>query len=128
MATHVKVVGTLHVVFGALGILASLLILVFYGGLATLIGFTGHSDDKFIAIPILGVIFGIGAVLVFMISLPGLIGGIGLLFGHNWARIVLIIVSCLELVKFPFGTALGVYSLWVLTNKDAQRMLTAARA
>ena len=128
MATHVKLVGTLHMVFGALGILASLSILLFYGGLASLIGFTEHSDDKFIAIPILGVIFGIGAVLVFVLSLPGLIGGIGLLLGQNWGRIVLIIVSCMELLKFPFGTALGVYSLWVLTNKDAERMLTAAQA
>ena len=128
MATHVKLVGTLHMVFGALGILASLCILLFYGGLASLIGFTEHSDDKFIAIPVLGVIFGIGAVLVFVLSLPGLVGGIGLLLGQNWGRIVLIIVSCMELLKFPFGTALGVYSLWVLTNKDAERMLTAAHA
>jgi hypothetical protein len=126
MATHVKAVGTLHVVFGVLGILASLAILLFYGGLATLIGFTDQSDDRFVAIPVLGVIFGIGAILVFLLSLPGLIGGIGLLLGHNWARIVLIVVSCLELLKFPFGTALGVYSLWVLLNKDAERTLTAA--
>jgi len=128
MSSHIKVVGTLHIVFGILGILASLLIVLFYGGLASIIGFNDHSDDKYIAIPILGFIFGLGAVLVFLLSLPGLVGGIGLLLGCNWGRIVLIVVSCLELLKFPFGTALGVYSLWVLTNKETERTLTTAHA
>ena len=61
-------------VFGALGILASLVIMLCYGGLASLIGFTDHSDGKSIAIPILGVIFGIGALLVFVLSRPGTAG------------------------------------------------------
>ncbi len=41
-------------------------------------------------------------------------GRIGLLNRRPWGRTVAIIVAILALVKFPFGTALGIYTLWVL--------------
>ncbi len=128
MATHVKAVATLHTVLGVLGILGSIAILLFYGGLATVIGLAADHDDSVVAIPILGAIFGLGAILLGLISLPSLIGGIGLLLGHNWGRVLVMIVSCLELIKFPFGTALGVYSLWALTNKEFQMPSPVSRA
>ena len=62
-----------------------------------------------------------------LLSLPSLIGGIGLLLGHNWGRVLVMIVSVFELIKFPFGTVVGVYSLWALTNKDFQQPAPAAR-
>jgi zinc-ribbon domain len=43
-----------------------------------------------------------------------LITGFGLLNRRPWARTLAIIAAILALLKFPFGTALGVYTLWVL--------------
>jgi phosphatidylserine synthase len=40
--------------------------------------------------------------------------GIGLLTIQPWARLLAIITGVVELISFPIGTALGVYSLWVL--------------
>jgi hypothetical protein len=40
--------------------------------------------------------------------------GIGLLTVQPWARLVAIITGVIELISFPLGTALGIYSLWVL--------------
>ena len=128
MATHVKAVGTLHTVLGEVGILGSLCILLFYGGLATIIGLAADRDDSLMAIPILGAIFGLGAILLGLLSLPSLIGGIGLLLGHNWGRVLVMIVSAFELIKFPFGTAVGVYSLWALTNKYFHQPSSPLRA
>jgi hypothetical protein len=31
-----------------------------------------------------------------------------------WARVLAIVFGVLALLKFPFGTALGIYTLWVL--------------
>ena len=40
--------------------------------------------------------------------------GIGLLRRASWARMLAIVVAFLTLIKLPFGTALGIYTLWVL--------------
>jgi uncharacterized membrane protein (DUF2068 family) len=37
------------------------------------------------------------------------------LFEHRlWARILVLVVGFIALLRFPFGTALGIYTLWVL--------------
>jgi hypothetical protein len=43
-----------------------------------------------------------------------LVAGYGLLNRRPWGRIVAIIAAVLALIKFPLGTALGIYTLWVL--------------
>lgn len=47
-------------------------------------------------------------------SLPGLVGGVGLLGGRSWARAVLLVLGALNLMFIPIGTALGGYTFWVL--------------
>ena len=42
METHVKTLGILHIVFGALGVLAALVILLVFGGVAGIVGATSH--------------------------------------------------------------------------------------
>lgn len=124
MDTHVKILGILHVVFGALGLLAGLFVMALFGGIAGLVGAFGNGGDSIIAIPILG---GIGALVLIaclVLSLPGLIAGIGLLKYRSWARVLTIILSVLNLFNFPFGTALGVYGLWVLLSTDTQRLFS----
>jgi hypothetical protein len=43
-----------------------------------------------------------------------LIAGYGLLQRRPWGRVVAIIAAILALIKIPFGTALGIYTLWAL--------------
>jgi len=43
-----------------------------------------------------------------------IVTGYALLTRKPWARILAIVLSILALLKFPFGTALGIYTLWVL--------------
>jgi hypothetical protein len=47
-----------------------------------------------------------------------LLAGWGLLNFKEWARILAIVISALNLLGFPIGTILGAYGLWVLLNKD----------
>jgi hypothetical protein len=53
------------------------------------------------------------AVTVVMASLA-MIAGYGLLMRKSWARVFAIVLAVLALFKIPFGTALGIYTLWVL--------------
>ena len=122
METHVKVLAILYIVISAFFVLSALLLMFVFGGTSALVGATASGDDAMVAIPIIG-ITGLALVTFLLtISLPGLIGGFGLLKRQNWARILLIVLSALNLINIPFGTILGAYGLWVLLNKDTERL------
>ena len=128
METHVKVLGVLHIVLGALGTLAALGLLLLFGGIAGLVGLKEHSGDAVIAVPILGAIgFGL-FIFLLVISLPGIIAGYGLINFRPWARILTIVLSAIDLINVPFGTALGIYGLWVLLNAQAEALFQQRRA
>ena len=59
--------------------------------------------------------------LILLVSIAGIIAGWGLLERRPWARTLAIVFGCLALLKFPFGTALGVYSLWALASPERAR-------
>ena len=122
MAEHVKILGILHVAYGILGVLAGIIVLVIFGGLAGLVSVADRSGDSLIAVPILG---GIGAfvfLLLLALSLPGIIAGFGLIELRPWARILTIVLSALELMSVPLGTVLGVYGLWVLLSPGGEQL------
>lgn len=58
-------------------------------------------------LPFVTIVTVVAAVLAFLV-------GFGLLRRKPWARPLAIVISILVLLKFPLGTALGVYTLWVL--------------
>jgi len=112
-------------VLGALGILIALLILVIFGGLAGLAASDTTSGDETGA-AVLGVIGGIAFIFVAVFSIPCLIAGFGLLKFRSWGQILTIVLSVLNLVNVPFGTALGIYGLWVLLNKETKPLFARA--
>ena len=122
MVTHVKVLAVLHIVFGILGILLAMGMLIFFGGLAGFIGAVHDSDDAFVGMGVLGAIGMVVFIVVLALSLPGLIAGIGMLKFRPWARILGIVISALDLIHVPFGTALGIYGLWVLLSPGTEML------
>ena len=125
MKQHVSVLGVLFIVFGAIGILAAIFLLVVMGGAASIISTVGADDpDAAVVAPILGIVGGVLFFLVAALSIPGLAVGIGLVKFQNWARIGGLILSAVNLLNFPLGTALGVYGLWVLLSKETEAVFT----
>jgi len=59
--------------------------------------------------------------LILVKAAAGFAAGWGLLQREPWARMVTLIVAFIALFNFPFGTALGVYSLWVLLPTESER-------
>ena len=43
---------------------------------------------------------------------------IGLILGKSWAKVVVLIVSALNILNFPLGTALAIYAFWALTRPE----------
>ncbi len=122
MAQHVKILGILHIVFGALCVMGGLIAFAVMGGIAGIVGTSDQSQDAAVAVPVLAAIGGFVCILCLVLGLPGLIGGIGLLQFKPWARITVIVISALDLIHIPFGTALGIYGFWVLLNPQTEAM------
>jgi uncharacterized membrane protein (DUF2068 family) len=47
--------------------------------------------------------------------------GWGLLRRESWARILALVMACISLLNVPFGTAIGIYTLWVLMSPNAEQ-------
>jgi hypothetical protein len=122
MTTHVKVLGVLYIALSALGVASALFLGLAVGTASSIVGISAEPQDAAIALPIIGVAGTALVVFLLAISLPGLITGIGLLKLQPWARIVGIVLSAINLINIPFGTALGIYGLWVLLNKETEQL------
>lgn len=127
MLTHVKVLGVLNIVLSALGILAGIVVFVIFGGIAGVVGMAAHDEGRLIAVPILGGIGALICILLLVLSIPGIVAGAGLLKLRPWARLLGIILSALNILNFPFGTAVGVYGLWVLLSNETVALFEGRR-
>ena len=58
-----------------------------------------------------------GSLLI--LAAGGILVGWGLMNHLAWARTVAVILGVLALFHPPFGTALGIYTLWVLLSDQA---------
>jgi hypothetical protein len=64
-------------------------------------------------IPFLGGLFS-GVVFLGLFGVLHLVLARGLLERAPWARTLGIVIGFLALLRFPLGTALGIYTLWVM--------------
>ena len=117
MKQHINVVGALCIGLGALGVVLAIIAFVVLAGIGLLL------VEELDALPILTFIAVIAAGFLLIISVPDIIGGIGLVKRQSWARILVLILSVLKLINFPLGTIVGVYSIWVLMQDEAVQML-----
>jgi hypothetical protein len=128
METHVKVLAILYIVFSSLFVLLALFMMLTFGGISAIVGSESSAEDAAVVLPILG-LTGMAMSMFFLaLALPGFITGFGLLKRAGWARILGIVLSALNLINFPFGTILGAYGLWVLLNKDSERLFSSSSA
>jgi hypothetical protein len=70
--------------------------------------------------PLLRVIGGVLILVTTAWTVTCLLVAWGLVDHAPWARTYTIIVSAISLLNLPFGTALGVYTLWVLLPESSE--------
>ena len=125
MKQHVSILGILYIAFGALGMVTAIFVLVLLGGAAGIVGMLAQQEpEAAVAAPILGVVAVSVFGLIALLSIPSLAVGIGLVKFKEWARVLGLVLSALNLLNFPFGTLLGGYGLWVLLNKETEPLFT----
>jgi len=129
METHLKIIAILHIILGGMAIFAAITVMLLMGLAGGILGASNPSGDVGAwAIPIFGGIGGIIFLALILLWLPGLIGGIGLLRHAPWSRVFMIVISALDLLGVPFGTALGIYGIWALTRPESEALLSRQRA
>lgn len=127
MERHVRLLAILATLWGALATLVGLsMLLLAAGALAILLGPDGES-----------VAFAAGLTAAVFAS----IGAFTLIWGvvHIWvaaglrrrrplARAVMLGLAVVNLLVFPFGTALGIYALWILLANEGRRLFEAPQS
>lgn len=61
---------------------------------------------------------------LFLSALIGFLCGWGLLQKQSWARTLGIVLAAFSLLDPPFGTALGIFTLWVLLPAQSEQEFT----
>jgi hypothetical protein len=115
---HIRLVGILWLALSAFNALAGLVLLI----VATeLIPHLSTQEGPDFPANFLTTLLGIIGVAVLIKAVVGFAAGYGLLQRERWARLLTLVLSFLALFNFPFGTALGIYSLWVLFPAESER-------
>lgn len=109
MDKHLTLLGVLYIALGALGVLlAVFLFLAIAGG--------GWISQDPTAMAITSSVGAIVAAFFLVLSLPMIAAGAGLMRRRPWARILALVLGVANLLVVPIGTALGIYTIWVLLN------------
>jgi hypothetical protein len=115
---HLTLVGVFHIVYHALGFVLGIGIISLFSALGAI-----TRDPQ--ANAILATIGGVVGTIMIVVAIPGVIGGIGLLRRQPWARILALIIGAVDLLDIPLGTALGIYTFWVLMRDEVVDHLRA---
>ena len=118
MNSHVRIAAILQIALGIPGVLGALIVLAAVGGG----GLLSFDPATIFVTSTVAVVL---STLILAVHIPGIIAGIFLLRGHDWARVVTLILAALELLNFPFGTALAVYTFWALTRPEESDSFSA---
>ena len=119
MKSHIELLALINLISGGFWAVMGLCALALFYGLAPI---TGDLTGSMVMV----VIGSVGGSLMLVFALPSIIAGIGLLQHKSWARILTLILAIFALFSFPIGTLIAIYTFWVLTNAETERLLSAA--
>jgi len=112
MDRHITIASVLNIANGLITFAVGLFLFIIITG-------SGLISREPVAIFVTSTVGSTLAIFFTVISIPSLLGGIGILKRKGWARIFMLIVSMLNILAFPIGTIIGIYTIWVLMQDEA---------
>lgn len=111
---HLRTLGILWIVVGVLFMIPAIAMTILSGVVHIAIPATAEVG-RYVGPLVMSLIGG----SLFILAAGGVLVGWGLMNHQSWARIVAVILGILALFHPPFGSALGIYTLWVLLSDQA---------
>jgi hypothetical protein len=127
VSRHIQILAVLWLASSALNLIGGVIMFVLGG---TLFGRMRGVEIPFAFSSFLhGLFFALG-ILVLLKALAGFAAGWGLLERQPWARTLTLVLGFVSLLNLPLGTALGIYTIWVLlapqADEEYRRLARAA--
>jgi hypothetical protein len=119
MSSHVDFVGVLFIVWGLLTTLVGLSTLALGIGAVALITSAGRGGSQ-VAAGLTAAIFTTMAIIAMVWGAAHVVVGVPLRRRRPWARLTALVLGSADLLLLPYGTALGVYALWVLLSEQGR--------
>lgn len=116
---HVRLLALFWLAFSAFNTVGAVILYVIANTLLAHVGrYGGPEQASGFLRPLLSVV----AIFLFAKAAIGFVAGWGLLQHEKWARILTLVLGFISLfTNIPFGTALGVYTMWVLLSSESER-------
>ena len=127
MASHVDFVGVLFIVWGLLTTLVGVSTLALGVGAVALISSASRGGGAGgFAAGVTAAVFATLAIIAIVWGSAHVVVGVPLRRHRPWARLMALMLGSVDLLLLPYGTALGVYALWVLLNEKGKAIFQIA--
>ena len=115
---HLKLLGILWMAYSAIHVAGGVILLLVSKLVLVKLAIPNGPPPEVLAIlrPILSVV----GWLILVKAAVGFIAGWGLLQREEWARVTALVIGFIALLSVPIGTALGIYTLWVLLPSQSE--------
>jgi len=120
--SHVDLVGVLFMVWGSLTILIGASTLALGMAAASLISAATDAGRGQFAASLTAATFTVFALIAIIWGAGHFAIGVLVRRRRHWSRLAAILLSSVDLLLLPYGTALGVYALWVLLREESKKM------
>ena len=123
MAAHVDFAGVLFIVWGLLTTLVGVSTLALgIGAVALIASASGGGGGGQVAAGLTAAAFTALGIIAMLWGAAHVVVGVPLRRRKPWARLIALTLGAIDLVLLPYGTALGVYALWVLLNEGGKSL------
>jgi hypothetical protein len=115
---HIRLLGILWLAISALNALGGTMMVIFGN---TILPHISELGGPPVPVGILRPLITCVGILILIKAVLGFAAGWGLLQREPWARVLTLVLAFFALFSVPFGTALGIYSLWVLLPGPSEK-------
>lgn len=122
MKSHVDFLGVLFIVWGLLTVVVGLSTLALGVGAVALIASPSRSGGSQVAAGITAAAFTTLALIAIVWGTVHVIVGAPLRRRTPWSRLPALMLGSVDLLLLPYGTALGIYALYVLLNERGKQL------
>ncbi|HEY0099176.1 MAG TPA: hypothetical protein VGB76_09500 [Pyrinomonadaceae bacterium] len=119
---HNKTLGICHLVYGGLMLLLMFAMFIFMWMMFSEIPSRPGRPDAEMPAAFLAIFFAFMFVYSLIFFVPSLVAGYAMLKRKTWARMASIIASVFEVMSFPLGTAVGIYSFWFMFSETGKSL------